>query len=304
LIRRLNWSLRQAGSQAKPAPGFSHQNQEGYVKLKRSALGALSVVALVGSSLAIGAASAGAIPVTIVTKVTICHRTNSDTNPYVVITPDVSGVRNGHAKKHDEPRIWAPGLKAQHLKWGDIIPPFTDATGFFPGLNMASLGGVSGTATGAQFLANNCEDPGVPNPPVQHFGDLKITKVVTGQVSGNPTPTSFTVHVECDDDSVNEDYTFAGIVGGVKTYTGIKEGILCTVVELDTATFSTGTVVTYSPAATEGAEIEIVKDTVNQVTVTNAFPPPAVQPADVVKPAVAPVAVAPAAVTVSPALTG
>ncbi|MDQ6911174.1 MAG: hypothetical protein M3Z84_10415, partial [Actinomycetota bacterium] len=58
-------------------------------------------------------------------KTTICHRTNSDTNPYVVITPANAGVLNGHFNEHQGP-IWEPGLKAQHIKWGDIIPPFPD----------------------------------------------------------------------------------------------------------------------------------------------------------------------------------
>ena len=34
------------------------------------------------------------------TAITICHRTNSNSNPYVEITPNVHGVLNGHAKSH------------------------------------------------------------------------------------------------------------------------------------------------------------------------------------------------------------
>ncbi len=99
------------------------------MKLKRSALGALSVVALVGSSLAIGATAASGDPAT---NVTICHRTNSNTNPYVQITVDESAVDglgggNDHLGAHTGP-VWDPTLKADHIKWGDIIPPF-DVTG-------------------------------------------------------------------------------------------------------------------------------------------------------------------------------
>ena len=52
-------------------------------------------------------------------SVTICHATHSDTNPYVVNSPNKNGNVSGHAK-HRGP-IWAPGMKAAHQKWGDII---------------------------------------------------------------------------------------------------------------------------------------------------------------------------------------
>jgi len=57
-----------------------------------------------------------------VTKVDICHRTNSNQNPYVVNAPDASGDVSGH-DGHDGP-VWDDSLKENHIKWGDIIPPF------------------------------------------------------------------------------------------------------------------------------------------------------------------------------------
>ena len=89
------------------------------MRLKRATLGVVYAVALVGGSLAITATSASA---EVVEQVTICHRTNANSNPYVEITPDVAGVLDGHAD-HTGP-LWDPTLKAQHIKWGDIIPPF------------------------------------------------------------------------------------------------------------------------------------------------------------------------------------
>jgi hypothetical protein len=55
-------------------------------------------------------------------NVTLCHATDSDHNPYVQITVDSAGAYNGHLG-HTGP-VWSPDL-AKHVKWGDIIPPFT-----------------------------------------------------------------------------------------------------------------------------------------------------------------------------------
>jgi len=264
------------------------------VKLKKSAFGALAVAALVGSSLAIGATAASAEPVT---KVTICHRTNSDSNPYVVITPDVSGVLDGHDKKHNEPFVWGPTLKAQHQKWGDIIPAFDyiDKGGnlqHFDGLNLDTLGGTDGKTPGSAILENNCQIPGPP--PVEKFGDLTVTKQIVGTPTGSP---SFTVHVECDDDSVNEDVVFT-TNGESKTYLDLAEGITCFVEETNTG----GATATYTPLDVSSSGIEIVADTDNAVTVTNTFPAgPDIAPEVVTT---APAAVAPAAVAATPRTTG
>lgn len=60
------------------------------------------------------------------TKVTICHRTGSATNPYVKITVDSSAAYGGHDDQHDGPVATnasvAAKLKSQHTEWGDIIP--------------------------------------------------------------------------------------------------------------------------------------------------------------------------------------
>src|SRR6478609_3260343 len=63
-------------------------------------------------------------------KVTICHRTNSVTNPYVEITVDGQG-NNDHSQ-HTGPLVTstsdAQTLKDNHVKWGDIIPPVEGVT--------------------------------------------------------------------------------------------------------------------------------------------------------------------------------
>ena len=77
-------------------------------------------------------------------KVTLCHRTNSDHNPYVRITVSINSVikSSGH-DGHNGP-VYAAGLKAAHQKWGDIIPAFSYDGGSYPGQNWAAGSAIFG----------------------------------------------------------------------------------------------------------------------------------------------------------------
>jgi hypothetical protein len=97
-------------------------------------------------------------------KVTLCHATDADKNPYVLITVDIASAgeaksAKGHAA-HTGP-IWQAGDQAKHIKWGDIIPPYTYFGFSFPGLNW--------TAAGMAILENGCkaESEGTPPSPSQ-----------------------------------------------------------------------------------------------------------------------------------------
>lgn len=99
-------------------------------------------------------------------KVTICHRTHSDTNPYVQITVDIASAGYGlgkgdHFAEHKGP-VWELGLKEQHIEWGDIIPPYEyqpeDGDLFvFPGYNW--------TDAGIDFYENDCKRDDETPPP-------------------------------------------------------------------------------------------------------------------------------------------
>jgi hypothetical protein len=84
-------------------------------------------------------------------QVTLCHATNSDANPYVLVTVDVTagGLQGGH-DDHTGP-VWNPTLKASHESWGDIIPAFSYTEFTFAGLNL--------TAEGQAILDNGCQIP-------------------------------------------------------------------------------------------------------------------------------------------------
>jgi LPXTG-motif cell wall-anchored protein len=78
-------------------------------------------------------------------KVTICHRNNDDKKPYVVETVDIASsglLKAGHNDHTGD--IWSAGMKADHDKWGDIIPAYHyqdgDFSFDFPGLNWGSDG--------------------------------------------------------------------------------------------------------------------------------------------------------------------
>lgn len=122
-------------------------------------------------------------------KVTICHRTNSITNPYVQITVDqsaVDGQKGGnpdHYGRHQGP-VFAPGLKAMGTKWGDIIPPVAP---FHEGLNW--------TDEGRGIYDNGCKPVLPPEPTTTTTAPEVTTTTVTstdgttdGTVGENPPP--------------------------------------------------------------------------------------------------------------------
>jgi len=241
-------------------------------------------------------------PAQVVDKVTLCHRTNSNTNPYVVVTPDVSGVINGHAD-HTGP-VWDPSLKADHIKWGDIIPPFDygdpNAPTHFAGLNWDSAGQDIYYGNTAHSGPAVCA---TPTPPEQQYGSLSVVKVVKGlPLAGAPVggsvPTSFSAHVSCDDGH-EQDVTFpvTGGAGAPAVVDHIEAGSKCSVSEAGTASFPLGTTVSHTPAGIDsplpdgGAFVDA--NTELHVTITNDFTGVQVSP-EVVTPTPSPVVVAPA----------
>jgi hypothetical protein len=129
-------------------------------------------------------------------KVTICHRTHSETNPYVRITVDYNSVnkKSGH-QGHDEifagEHVFKAGIykRAKDKDWGDIIP--ADPTGFgrWQPLNWTTLGAqiYNGTVAGcpaydAVKYYNALREAGVPEKQIKK----EIAELETEQAEAKP----------------------------------------------------------------------------------------------------------------------
>ena len=104
-------------------------------------MGWLSVGGLLGAALLAPSAALATQPAPD-HKVTICHRTDSNTNPYNENTVDIASsghLQGGHDTEHEGP-IWDPSLKSQKIEWGDIIPPYTYGDFSYAGQNWTAEG--------------------------------------------------------------------------------------------------------------------------------------------------------------------
>lgn len=117
-------------------------------------------------------------------KVTICHRTDSVTNPYVQETVDLSAVDGeGHDDhtSHTGPvatsQDVAQALKDAHEKWGDIIPP------------RGELDGLNWTEDGIAVYDNGCAFV-TPTPTETPSPTETPTETPTNTPTETPSPTA------------------------------------------------------------------------------------------------------------------
>lgn len=122
-------------------------------------------------------------------SVTICHRTDSDKNPYVQETVDIASdgyLKAGH-NDHTGP-VYYVGIP-KHTKWGDIIPPYTyqpQATKKNPNPVPFVYAGLNWSAEGQAIYNNGCK---IPTPtPTPTPTETTPTPTPT-ETTPTPTPT-------------------------------------------------------------------------------------------------------------------
>jgi hypothetical protein len=122
--------------------------------------------------------------------VTLCHRTDSYTNPYRVITVDVDSVfKQGH--DGHEGKVFYPEIP-KHEKWGDIIPAFDYGDGqHYDGMNL--------TDEGRAILNNNCVPPvsttttTIPDTTTTTIPDTTTTTIPDTTTTTIPDTTTTTI---------------------------------------------------------------------------------------------------------------
>lgn len=164
-------------------------------------------------------------------KVTICHRTNSTTNPYVQETVAVSSVdgnaandngQGDHLAEHTGP-VWDPTVTypAPHNgdQWGDIIPPLYDdgTPDGLPSLNWVNQDG-SPNALGQAIFYNGCNPVTEVTPTAPTMVDL--TCVAAGSYT-IPSETGVTYSV---DGTVTAAGTYTVSSPGTHTITAAAAG--------------------------------------------------------------------------------
>lgn len=136
-------------------------------KLKSIVAGLLAAI-LVAAGPAVAAAKTDNGNSNAHNKITICHATGSQTNPYVVITPDANGVISGHVNHQDS---------------GDIIPPF-DYNDHGTTKHFAGQGDQSILANGCVVASNEGGGQGGGGNNVQNNQNSQVLGAVTGGQGG------------------------------------------------------------------------------------------------------------------------
>lgn len=145
-----------------------------------------SAVFAAAATVAVSSAVAPHVYATKSEKVTICHATNSQTNPYVGITVNSSSINeknnagyNGHGNHNGG--VWHQGVAAH--SWGDIIPAFESPKGTsFPGSNWSTAGQAiynNGCQPVVVVTASSTTMPKPHPKPIAHPVSARTTPVKT-----------------------------------------------------------------------------------------------------------------------------
>lgn len=167
-------------------------------------------------------------------KVTICHATDSQSNPYITNQPNKSGDVSGHDDHNGV--VWYQGI-ADHA-WGDIIPPFeyqkcTDKkdksdsvceTKNYPGKNW--------NTAGQAIWNNNCNlvssptPTSTPTPTATATSTATSTATATATATTTSTSTATPTPEPCDDEDCDRP-TETPTATATATSTAISNNDVC-----------------------------------------------------------------------------
>jgi uncharacterized repeat protein (TIGR01451 family) len=178
-------------------------------------------------------------------RVTICHATNSNNNPYVTEHPAKDGKVSGHAD-HTGP-VWDATLKARKISWGDIIGPFD----YTDGNVTKHFGGLNWTTAGQAIFNNGCKAPGAaPTLTVVKTnnanGDASYTDDETATAASASVSFKVTVTNTSDADVVIESVT--DVAGSVTLPVSCASAFVGQTVAAGAPLTCTFTEAAYSPA--------------------------------------------------------
>ena len=204
-------------------------------------------------------------------NIEICHRTDSNSNPYIVITTDASGQNGGtdHLHEHEGP-LWTPELKKQKIEWGDVIPPPANN-----GLgSVAYQQFIAGGHTYEDFLAfveNDCDfEDEVPTH------DVTLDKVTAGGTAP-AADVDFTFTVECDSGTATSPVSISAGDDPVVVASDVAEDDLCTITETDSnGASSIGFAATPADAVDSSTadSVTVAASADVAVVATNTYPDP------------------------------
>jgi hypothetical protein len=240
-------------------------------------LGVAAAAALAATGLAATLPSAFAVPEENPPKVTICHRTNSDSNPYVSETVAESSVdgnsgndngQGDHLAEHTGPVFDfnnPPPPPHNGDQWGDIIPPIDEHGNPRANPNLT----LNWNAAGQAIFNNDC-DPG--------NATVNVKKLVTG--TGTPASSqTYSIELTCTLDlgagaTQVLDETVSITDGQTSQDFHVQAGAICTAVEDTTG------LTNLSSATNDGPKTLVAVGGTYTLTETNDFLAPEVPPGD------------------------
>ncbi len=169
-------------------------------------------------------------------RITICHRTHSTTNPYRRITVSVSAVNGSGGNDHshhagspfDPSFAYPPNAK----NWGDVIPDAA-SDGHGSGQNWTTVGQAifNGTSVGGTSYAGTC-------------GAMSAQQFFNTEVAAGESTSS--ILADLDDQGAEEDATLLAAIGSFSNPTGSSPSF-------STSTTTTTAMSTTSTTAGSGA---------------------------------------------------